>query len=61
VRVRAKASDLLGDGRAVQRDGGLVQEGVILRAHDEGATHDEDVVRVQREVGAVEDELALEI
>ena len=51
---------LLRHGRAVEGDERLVQEGLVLRAHDEGAAHDEDVVGVEREVGAVEDELALD-
>ena len=52
---------LLGHGRAVQGDERLVQEGLVLRTHHEGAplTHDKDVVGVEGEVGAVEDELAL--
>ena len=53
VRFRARA-------RVVQRDGGLLQEGIGLGADDEGAAHDEDVVGVEREVRTVEDELALD-
>ena len=60
VRARVRVRVLLRDGRAVQRDGGLVEEGLRLGADDEGAAHDEDVVGVEREVGAVEDELALD-
>ena len=41
----------------MQRDGGLVQEGLVLRAHDELAAEDEDVGRVQREVADVAREL----
>ena len=52
---------LFGHGRAVEGDERLVQEGLVLSTHDEGASlaHDEDVVGVEGEVGAVEDELAL--
>ena len=43
----------------MQRDNGLLQEGVGLGAHDERAAHDEYIVGVEREVRTVEDELAL--
>ena len=53
---------LLRHGRAVEGDERLVQEGLVLRTHHEGAplAHDEDVVGVEGEVSAIEDELALD-
>ena len=47
--LRAVHGDLLGDWRAVQRDGRF-EERVALGADDQRAAHHEDVVRVEAEV-----------